>query len=239
MRGEKAVWGMMIGSVLLQWYVMYSSDLYETALPFAAGLQAADTGGGNVTQILYAVIPVPFLLWLFSGRADAIVLGYGKAYIIRNYSREKLLLKEAGWMALGAGIIQCFAWALFQGFSHQSWEPLDLQVQVRVMLLYTLALIASLLLQFCLELIISQVYAQIVTLVYFAGSLFAYSAAGEAELPLAARFALFPNLGFAIRNGALEAGTGPIFSFSAAALLLVCALLIYIFLKILNKKDIM
>lgn len=77
------------------------------------------------------------------------------------------------------------------------------------------------------------------TLVYFAGSLFAYSAAGEKGLPLAARFALFPNLGFAMRNGVLETGEEPIFRFSAAALLLVCALLIYISLKILNKKDIM
>ena len=226
MRGEKAVWGMMIGSVLLQWYVMYSSDLYETALPFAAGLQAADTGGGNVTQILYAVIPVPFLLWLFSGRADAIVLGYGKAYIIRNYSREKLLLREVGAMALRAAVVQAFTWGLFQVCSHPSWNPLTSQEQARVMALYTLALIAVLLLQFCLEMIISQVYAQIVTLVYFAGSLFAYSAAGEAGLPLAARFALFPNLGFAMRNRALEAGAGLIFRFSGAALLLVCAFLI-------------
>lgn len=151
MRGEKAVWGMMIGSVLLQWYVMYSSDLYETALPFAAGLQAADTGGGNVTQILYAVIPVPFLLWLFSGRADAIVLGYGKAYIIRNYSREKLLLREAGWMALRTAVVQCFTWGFFKACSHSSWNPLTFQEQAGVMALYTLALIAVLLLQFCLS----------------------------------------------------------------------------------------
>jgi len=218
---------------------MYASDLYDTALPFAAGLQAADTGGGNVTQILYAVIPVPFLLWLFSGRADAIALGYGKVYIIRSYSREKLLLKEAGKIALSTGIIQCFTWALFQGFSRQSWEPLDLQVQARVMLLYTLALIAALLLQFCLELIISQVYAQIATLVFFAGSLFAYSAAGEKGLPLAVRFALFPNLGFAMRNGALEGEDGTVFCCCLAALLFICALLIYISLKILRKKDIM
>ena len=239
MRGEKAVWRMMIGSVLLQWYVMYSSDLYETALPFAAGLLSADTGGGNVTQILYAVIPVPFLLWLFSGRADAIVLGYGKVYIIRNYCREKLLLREVGGMALRAAVVQAFTWGLFQVCSHPSWNPLTFQEQARVMALYTLALISVLLLQFCLEMVICQVYAQIVTLVYFAGSLFAYSAAGEAGLPLAARFALFPNLGFAMRNGALEADERTAFCLSTTVLLLVCALLMHISLKILNKKDIM
>lgn len=238
MRDEKTSWGLLIGAILLQWYVMYTSDLYETALPFAAGLQAADTGGGNVTQILYAVVPVPFLLWLFSGRAGAIAHGYGKVYIIRNYRREKLLLKEAGKLVLGTGLIQCFTWALFQGFSHQSWEPLDIRSQVRVMLLYTMALIAVLLLQFCLELVISQVYAQVITLVYFAGSLFIWSTAGTKELPLVTGFVLFPNLGFAMRNGALEADRG-LFWDSLTALLLICVLLVYISLKILRKKDIM
>ncbi len=45
MRDEKAGWGLLLGSVLLQWYIMYASDLYETALPFATGLLSADTGG--------------------------------------------------------------------------------------------------------------------------------------------------------------------------------------------------
>lgn len=239
MRDEKAGWGLLLGSLLLQWYIMYTSDLYETALPFATGLLSADTGGGNVTQVLYAMIPVPFLLWLFSGRADRITLGYGKVYIIRNYSRKKLLLKEAGVMVLGTGLIQCFTWSLFQGFAHQSWEPLTASTQARVMLLYTLALIAALLLQFCLELVVSQVYAQIITLVYAACSLLVYGGAGEEGIPLAARFALFPNLGFAMRNGAMAAEDKTMFCCCLAGLLFLCALLIYISLKILDKKDIM
>lgn len=107
------------------------------------------------------------------------------------------------------------------------------------MILYALALMAVLLLQFCLELMTGQVYAQIVTLVYFAFSLFAYGMAGEREVPPAVRLVLFPNLGFAMRNGVMEAEGSSWFFCSLIGLLLICALLVYISLKILDKKDIM
>lgn len=239
MRDDKTVWGLILGSVLLQWYVMYTSDLFETGLPFSTGLLGADTGGGNATQVLYAIIPVPFLLWLFSGRAEEIVSGYGKVYIIRNYSREKLLFKEICVMLLYTGLIQGFTWMVFQGFSHDSWESLTFQVQIKVVMMYLLALMTALLLQFCLELLIGRVYGQIVTLVYFAWSLFIYGMKGEDGVTLAVRLALFPNLGFAMRSGAMDSENSRLFFYSLTGLLLICISLIYISLKILNKKDIM
>lgn len=239
MKNERITWGLVFGSILLQWYFMYTSDVFERALPFSTGLLSADTLGGNLTQIMITIIPIPFLLWLFSGRMEAIARGYGKVFIIRNYSRKKLLLKEDGKMILTVILIQGFSWSVFQGFPHGDWEPLSVMQQARVMAMYTLALIGTVLLQYCLELMMSQVYAQIATLTFYVVSLFSYGTVQDEGISAGVNAVLFPNLGFAMRNGAIETGDIKPFLFSAVEMLLICTLLIHISLKIVSKKDMM
>ena len=239
MKNERITWGLAFASILLQWYFMYTSDAFEVALPFSTGLLSADTMGGNITQILFTIIPIPFLLWLFSGRMEGITRGYGKVFIIRNYSRKKLLLKETGKMVVTVTLLQCFVWALFQGFPHDDWVALPVMQQARVMLLYMLALIGVVLLQYCLELVVSQIYAQITTLVYYAVSLFSYGIVQDTGIRAVTKGVFFPNLGFAMRNGAVETGNVEPFLSSVTEMLLICTLLMYISLKIVSKKDMM
>lgn len=239
MKDERITWGLAICSILIQWYFMYVSDDFEMALPFSSGLLSADTTGGNMTQVMFVIIPVPFLLWLFSGRIETLTKGYGKMLIIRNYNRKKILLKEVGKMTLTVILLQCFSWTVFQAFANVDWKPLTMAQQAKSMTLYILVLVGTVLLQYCLEFLMNQIYANTITLVYYIISLFCYGAVQDTGTQAILRGMFFPNLGFAMRNGAIETGTDNLFFSSVVEILLICTLFVFISLKIVSKKDIM
>src|SRR5699024_6058111 len=114
-------------------------------------LLSAETPGGNLTVILHSIIVLPFLLWVFSGKMENIVNGYGRLYIIRNYSRKKMLLKESRNMLMTVILFQTYTWAVFQAGAREDWEMLTAAEQIRVMSLYALALAATVMLQWLLE----------------------------------------------------------------------------------------
>lgn len=236
MKDEKFLRGLTAGAVLAQWAVMYTSDLTQWRLPFSAELLSAETPGGNLTVILHSIIVLPFLLWVFSGKMENIVNGYGRLYIIRNYSRKKMLLKESRNMLMTVILFQTYTWAVFQAGAREDWEMLTAAEQIRVMSLYALALAATVMLQWLLEFAAGQTVSHMAAVLYYTASLLIYDGVRERGLlkPL-----FFPNLGFAMRNGALGAEGGETFAGSAACLLAVCVLLLFADLKILDKKDIM
>lgn len=239
MKDEKLVTGLAVGSVPVQWYCMYSSGIMEKQLPFATELLCAETAADNITMILYVVIPLPFMLWVFSGRMEDIVNGYGRLYMIRNCSRRKILFREAGKMGAEVILLQSFAWAVYQSFSPEEWLRLDALTQMRVMTMYTLTAAAVVLLQFLLELLMGQTAAQIAVLVYCTVSLFVYDLARSAVAQGILRVLFFPNLGFAMRNGALTDAAGCLFWGSLTEILIIGAVFILSSLKIVNKRDIM
>ncbi len=239
MKIEKISWVLALGAIILQWYFMYTSDFLEIELPFSTGLLTADMAGGNVTMILFSIIPIPFILWLFSGTITSVISGYGKLYIIRDYSKSKMLIKEVGKMLIVVMVICSFTWTLFQLLRSDRWIPLTAQEHIRVMTMYALTLTGTILLQFCLEFVWGQVYAQTATLVYFTMSLFAYSLVKGTRALMLVRWICFPNLAFGMRNGAVDTGAKGVFLYSMIEIVMICSLLIYISLKFVNKKDIM
>ena len=133
-------------------------------------------------------------------------------------------------------LFQTFTWAVFQAGAREDWEMLTAAEQIRVMSLYALALAATVMLQWLLEFAAGQTVSHMAAVLYYTASLLIYDGVRERGLlkPL-----FFPNLGFAMRNGALGAEGGETFAGSAACLLAVCVLLLFADLKILDKKDIM
>lgn len=79
--------------IIMQRVVIQMSDYEVYQLPFASTLFIFDNQTSNLVQILYAYIPLPFVLFYFSGNAREITTGYGKLWLIRSYSRERLYLK--------------------------------------------------------------------------------------------------------------------------------------------------
>ena len=86
---------LIICMIIMQRVVIQMSDYEVYQLPFASTLFIFDNQTSNLVQILYAYIPLPFVLFYFSGNAREITTGYGKLWLIRSYSRERLYLKNA------------------------------------------------------------------------------------------------------------------------------------------------
>ena len=75
--------------IIMQRVVIQMSGYEVYQLPFASTLFIFDNPTSNLVQILYAYIPLPFVLFYFSGNAREITTGYGKLWLIRSYSRER------------------------------------------------------------------------------------------------------------------------------------------------------
>lgn len=86
---------LIICMIIMQRVVIQMSGYEVYQLPFASTLFIFDNPTSNLVQILYAYIPLPFVLFYFSGNAREITTGYGKLWLIRSYSRERLYLKNA------------------------------------------------------------------------------------------------------------------------------------------------
>lgn len=84
---------LIICMIIMQRVVIQMSGYEVYQLPFASTLFIFDNPTSNLVQILYAYIPLPFVLFYFSGNAREITTGYGKLWLIRSYSRERLYLK--------------------------------------------------------------------------------------------------------------------------------------------------
>ena len=142
-------------------------------------------------------------------------------------------------MGVGIVLFQGFTWVVYQGASSEQWEPLTMAVQIRVMVMYTLMLAGTVLLQYFLELLTGPACSQITVLVYYTSSLFLYDLAQNTAVQRIFAMVFFPNLGFAMRNGAMETENLRLFCCSLAELLAICTILFFISLKVVNKRDIM
>lgn len=78
---------LIICMIIIQRVVIQMSGYEVYQLPFASTLFIFDNPTSNLVQILYAYIPLPFVLFYFSGNAREITTGYGKLWLIRSYSR--------------------------------------------------------------------------------------------------------------------------------------------------------
>ena len=77
---------LIICMIIMQRVVIQMSGYEVYQLPFASTLFIVDNPTSNLVQILYAYIPLPFVLFYFSGNAREITTGYGKLWLIRSYS---------------------------------------------------------------------------------------------------------------------------------------------------------
>lgn len=176
-------------------------DLYE--LPFASCLMIFESQKANVILMLYTILPIPFLLFMFSGLVQELIEGCGKLWIIRNYQKEKLYLKVIGNCAiklLAFVICQIFVFSI----AKRNWQSISVNQIGKIMVIYYLGILEIVLLQFVLELFIDVSYANLITNIFFVGSL----VLGNIFLPIEKMkwigLVLFPNLLFGGRNGIIH-----------------------------------
>ena len=142
---------LIICMIIMQRVVIQMSGYEVYQLPFASTLFIFDNPTSNLVQILYAYIPLPFVLFYFSGNAREITTGYGKLWLIRSYSRERLYLKNAILSAAKLACIvigQTIIFLICDG----TWNNLSSIKLIQVIVTYFVGVWALVQLQFLLEL---------------------------------------------------------------------------------------
>lgn len=173
-------------------------DLYE--LPFASCLMIFESQKANIILMLYTMIPIPFILFMFSGMVQELTEGVGKLWIIRNYRKERLYLKVIGICAvklLAVVICQVFVFSI----EKRNWKSISGSQIGQIMVIYYLGILEIVLLQSVLELFIDVSYANLITNIFFVVSL----VFGNVFLPIEEMkwlgVVFFPNILFGGRNG--------------------------------------
>ena len=183
---------LIICMIIMQRVVIQMSDYEVYQLPFASTLFIFDNQTSNLVQILYAYIPLPFVLFYFSGNAREITTGYGKLWLIRSYSRERLYLKNAILSAAKLACIvigQTIIFLICDG----TWNDLSSIKLIQVIVTYFVGVWTLIQLQFLLELFMDASISNIFVNVFLAVSLII----GNSRIGVM----LFPNMLFGTRSG--------------------------------------
>lgn len=238
MRRNKTSLMIWTAAVLTQWFCMRESGIFQYELPFFTGLAAADSMGGNLTMILYSLTSLPFLLLLFSGNVSQMLRGRGSLMLIRSYGRWKLWLAMVGRLAARLGLLIACMLILFSIGKDEAWEIIGPGERAAGAVLYYIAVLDLVLIQYVLELCFKASNSCVFMTVFTAAALLLSGMLGKGSLWLNA--VLFPNLGFSQRNGVLESGENMIPAEGSAILLMVIFMIaFYIGLKKVSRIDIM
>ena len=152
---------LIICMIIMQRVVIQMSGYEVYQLPFASTLFIFDNPTSNLVQILYAYIPLPFVLFYFSGNAREITTGYGKLWLIRSYSRERLYLKNAILSAAKLACIvigQTIIFLICDG----TWNDLSSIKLIQVIVTYFVGVWTLIQLQFLLELFMDASISNII-----------------------------------------------------------------------------
>ena len=191
---------LIICMIIMQRVVIQMSGYEVYQLPFASTLFIFDNPTSNLVQILYAYIPLPFVLFYFSGNAREITTGYGKLWLIRSYSRERLYLKNAILSAAKLACIvigQTIIFLICDG----TWNNLSSIKLIQVIVTYFVGVWALVQLQFLLELFMDASISNIFVNVFLVVSLIiGNSVLINSELSRIGVM-LFPNMLFGTRSG--------------------------------------
>lgn len=159
---------LIICMIIMQRVVIQMSGYEVYQLPFASTLFIFDNPTSNLVQILYAYIPLPFVLFYFSGNAREITTGYGKLWLIRSYSRERLYLKNAILSAAKLACIvigQTIIFLICDG----TWNNLSSIKLIQVIVTYFVGVWALVQLQFLLELFMDASISNIFVNIFLVG----------------------------------------------------------------------
>lgn len=177
--------------------------------------------------------PIFFLLYHFSSRATDLLHGYGQLLVIRSYSKSKILLKEIKYILTHTLPIVFFQFIVGVLIHHDLNLLLDVNCYLEL-IMYYLTVVVIILLQLCLELMISAPVANITCNVYILVSVIIFNLAGSSNL---IKYILLPNAAMGVRNGILELSSTYSYQYLMCILIgigIVCG--IYSTWKY-NKKD--
>lgn len=200
MKNKKMNLLLILGAILMQRLLYQSMGFELYKFPFASSLMVFESEKGNLLLLLYAFVPIPFILFELSGRGQELTEGYGKLWMIRSYKREWLCLKIIKNIALKLLAIVVFATLIFF-VGAEKWKNITFRQVVLIIMAYYMGLMAVVLLQFYLEFFVDPGYANVIVNVFFILSLFIGNSVIISDKISWLGIILFPNMMFGTRNG--------------------------------------
>lgn len=203
MKSNKVNMLLIAFSIIVQRLLFQSSGIELYQFPFASSLMIFTSQTGNILLILYAFIPIPFILFEFSGCVSQLTEGYGKMWVIRAYKKEKLFVKtivRCIWEIFIIAIYQVIIFAI----AAEEWKMISHSQILLVLLIYYLGMITMVILQCLLELCVDVSYANLICNTFFVGSLFLGTLLLTTEKLKWFGVLLFPNMMFGTRNGIIQ-----------------------------------
>lgn len=199
MKNSKIVAATLAIAVLFQSvFFTYYDDLY--VYTFALGIKTENLDPMDVLLIFTLLAPVLFAHFYFSESVYRLTHGYGKLYIIRRYSKTKLMLREIGRIVPAVLGIVCFQF-LVSYFVKGNLQLLSWNVILLSVLSYALGLFVLVLLQMFLEFFLEPVQAYMAAMLF---SFASYCVGHYLSDSLWIKAVFFPCLMFGTQNGAID-----------------------------------
>ena len=224
--------------IITQRFLYQIADFEFYQIPFASSLTILQNQTGNIALILYAYLPIPFILFYFSERGHELTIGYGKLLIIRSYKRGRLYLKTVKTCAIELLIIVFYQTILFLP-SKKCWGTLNLDQFFLILVTYYLGLLTIVALQLYFDFLFESSFANLFTNLFFIVSIFIGNFALTTKHFNWLGVVLFPNLLFGTRNGLISQKNIYI-DYKYSITILCTAFILFLLLTILKfkKKDI-
>lgn len=199
MKNSKIVGIFLAIVIVLQNVLFFELDEFFIFL-FALGLPKEWFSAESIIYIIILLSPIFFICFYFSESIRRLIYGYGKIYIIRKYSRTKLLIKEIGKafiMLMLIVAVQTVLAYLCKG----NTKLLDADVAAASVAAYLLGAFVLILLQMHLEFYIEPQQAAVASCLYV---FLSYCAASLVSDNFLVKIIFFPSLMFGTINGVLD-----------------------------------
>ena len=227
----KAV-GLFLMIIIIFQALYFLNDESLHLYSFAVGINRESKDAMDIITMAVFLVPVFFMHFYFSETLYNLTHGYGKLYIIRQYSKTKLIIKQIVKIFLSVLVITAFQIITSFIFS-ASLKSVQAGNMIRCVSIYIICIFTMQMLQMMLEYFLKPEQAAIICCAY---ALVSYSVGYFLADSIIVRVLFFPCLMFGAVNGALTSETYYIKSF--AVLLLICLCLIVGNIYKFKKTDI-
>lgn len=231
MKRNKAV-GLFLMIIIIFQALYFLNDESLHLYSFAVGINRESKDAMDIITMAVFLVPVFFMHFYFSETLYNLTHGYGKLYIIRQYSKTKLIIKQIVKIFLSVLVITAFQIITSFIFS-ASLKSVQAGNMIRCVSIYIICIFTMQMLQMMLEYFFKPEQAAIICCAY---ALVSYSVGYFLSGSIIVRVLFFPCLMFGAVNGALTSETYYIKSF--AVLLLICLCLIVGNIYKFKKTDI-
>lgn len=163
MKKNNYIYILIILSVILQ-CLFYNNTKLNYQYTFAIGITGLDTKL-SISPMLMLLLPIFIEVFSFNENISDIINKNGKIYIIRNYSKIRLINKMIVYIITKIAVFTCLQiiiYSLLRG----KLEDLSMYTNIRAIILYINIILAIALFEQIIQFYISSVYVVLITSIY-------------------------------------------------------------------------